>query len=230
MFNLEPADIVLTISTGEDLFSRVKRWAIGPAFHVFMYMGRLVLLRDGYSGEVFNVPMIFESNGRGVVLGSLSRHYGEQVIVMRITESWELYTLPSTHITKTSAHLHGKKGYWTGQPCTQYREHIPQLLNEAIKLAGDPQAYYDYLCVARSIIPRIIYEKLGVPLWLIPEPLKYKRDLYQICSEAILEISIRAGIPLLRDDIVPLPGDFFNSPKLRLVWAGELSDEKGEEK
>lgn len=192
-FELEPADIVLTINTGEDSFSRVKRWAIGPVDHVYMYMGRLGLLKSGYSGEILNVPMIFESNGRGAVLGSLTNRYGEQVVVIRIWESWKM-----------------EKGL---------------LLNEAIKLAGDPQAYYDYLCIGRSLIPRIIYEKLGVPLWLIPEPLRYQRDPWQICSEAILEISIRAGIPLLRDDIVPLPGDFFSSPILRPVWSGELSEE-----
>jgi len=205
MFNLEPADIILSLNTRGDLFSRVKRWAIGLFDHIFMYMGELGVIKEGYSGELLNVPMLFESDGRGVVLGSLSSRYGEQVVVMRITE---LRLKPRSRGIDKAFHM----------------EHISKLLQEAIKLASDRQAYYDYFCVVHSIIPRIIYEKLGIPLELIPGWLRYQRDPYQICSEAILEISTRAGIPFLRDDIVPLPGDFFDSPVLKPVWEGELNE------
>ncbi|GAI16399.1 unnamed protein product, partial [marine sediment metagenome] len=173
-----------------DPFSRVKRWLAGPYEHVFMYMGRLSLLREGHSSELWNVPLLFESNGRGVVLQSLSNRYDQEVVVMRL--------LPA------------------------YRERIPQVLDEAIKLASDSQSYYDYLCIVRFAIPRLIFEKLGLPM-----PLKYHRDPWHICSEAVNEVFIRGGIPdLLFLEDVPLPSDFVTDSLLsEKVWAGSLSEE-----
>jgi len=99
---------------------------------------------------------------------------------------------------------------------------IPRVLEEAIKLASDNQAYYDYLCIVRFAIPRLICEKLGLPM-----PLKYHRDPWHICSEAVNEVFIRGGIPdLLYLEGVPLPGDFVtDSLLLKEVWAGSLSEE-----
>jgi len=102
------------------------------------------------------------------------------------------------------------------------QDKIPRVLEEAIKLAGDPQAYYDYLCIVRFAIPRLICEKLGIPM-----PLKYQRNPAMICSEACAEVFIRGGIPdLLFLEGVPLPGDFVSdSLLLKKVWAGSLSEE-----
>ena len=99
---------------------------------------------------------------------------------------------------------------------------IPRVLEEAIKLASDPQSHYDYLCIVRFAIPRLICEKLGVPM-----PLKYQRDPWHICSEAVNEVFIRGGIPdVLLVEGVPLPGDFVSdSLLLKKVWAGSLSEE-----
>jgi len=99
---------------------------------------------------------------------------------------------------------------------------IPRVLEEAIKLASDSQSYYDYLCIVRFAIPRLICEKLGLPM-----PLKYHRDPWHICSEAVNEVFIRGGIPdLLYLEGVPLPGDFVtDSLLLKEAWAGSLSEE-----
>jgi len=99
---------------------------------------------------------------------------------------------------------------------------IPRVLEEAIKLASDNQAFYDYLCIVKFAIPRLICEKLGLPM-----PLKYHRDPWHICSEAVNEVFIRGGIPdLLFLEGVPLPGDFVtDSLLLKEVWAGSLSEE-----
>ncbi len=99
---------------------------------------------------------------------------------------------------------------------------IPRVLEEAIKLASEPSAYYDYLCIVRFVLPRLICEKLGIPM-----PLKYHRDPWHICSEALNEVFIRGGIPdLLYLESVPLPGDFVSdSLLLRKGWAGSLSEE-----
>jgi len=99
---------------------------------------------------------------------------------------------------------------------------IPRVLEEAIKLASDPQSYYDYLCIVQFAIPRLIFEKLGIPL-----ALKWHRDPAMICSEACAEVFIRGGIPdLLLLEGVPLPGDFVSdSLLLKQVWAGILTEE-----
>ena len=101
------------------------------------------------------------------------------------------------------------------------RKRIPRVLEEAIKLASDSQSYYDYLCIVRFAIPRLIFEKLGLPM-----PLKYHRDERQVCSEAVNEVFIRGGLPdLLYLEDVPLPGDFVTqSVMLEQVWAGTLSE------
>ena len=101
------------------------------------------------------------------------------------------------------------------------RKRIPRVLEEAIKLASEPQSYYDFLCIVRFAIPRLICEKLGLPM-----PLKYHRDPWHICSEAVNEIFIRGGLELLYLEDVPLPGDFVTvSLLLEEVWAGSLSEE-----
>lgn len=190
---LEPADILISINKGKDPYSVIKRWALGNHYsHVLMYMGRLGIERGGYiSSYDWTVPMLFESNGRGVVLQSLSNRYGQEVVIMRLKSEHD-------------------------------RKRIPYVLDEAIKLASDTQAYYDYLCIVKYAIPRLICEKLGIPM-----PLKYHRDQWHICSEAVYEVFYRARLV----DIIPaycippLPNDFVtNSPLLKVVGRVTLSE------
>ncbi len=192
-FKLEPVDILVTVNQRQDPISTVKRWLIGPYDHVLMYMGRLGLSRSGYSSSYLtNVPFLFESNGRGVVLQSLSNRYGQEVVVMRLKSE------------------HDKK-------------RIPHVLDEAIELASKPQSYYDYLCIIKFVLPRIIFEKLRLPM-----PLSWHRDERQICSEACFEVFYRAKlVDILRPYCTPpLPGDFVtDSPLLEEAQRGILSDE-----
>ena len=107
---------------------------------------------------------------------------------------------------------------------TKYKRRISQVLREAIKLASDERSYYDYFCVVKYIIPRIIWEKLHLPLGKMP--LAWHRDSRQICSEALLEICLRAGVPVLPDGVAPLPGDFVTDSGLLVeVGTGSLSEE-----
>lgn len=191
-FKLEPGDILVNVNVRSDPFSIVKRWFVGPYEHVFMYMGRLGLSRSGHSSSYLtNVPFLFESNGRGVVLRSLSSRYGEKVAVMRLKAE------------------HDKR-------------RIPRVLIEAIELASSFQSYYDYLGIVSWVLPRIICEKLGLPM-----PLSWHRDERQICSEAVFEVFYRARlVDILPFNVIPLPGDFVTaSPLLKEVWRGKLSED-----
>lgn len=150
-FKLEPGDILVNVNHRHGPFSIIKRWAVGPYEHIFMYMGRLTPLREGlgvpYLADMPVVPMLFESNGRGVVLQSLSNRYGQEAVILRLKSEFD-------------------------------RKRIRHVLDEAIKLASYPQSYYDYLCIIRFVLPRIIFEKLRLPM-----PLSWHRDERQICSE-----------------------------------------------
>ena len=189
-FKLQPGDILVNVNYKNDPWSRIRRWAVGPHSHVFLYMGKLRLIVHRKQGRILRFPMLFESNARGVVLQSLSNRYGQEVIVMRLRQ--------------------------------KYQKRIPHTLTEAVKLASDPQAYYDYLCVIRFILPRVICEKLHLPI-----PLSWHRDPKQICSEAVYEVCYRGGLKkILPTGIVPLPGDFVtDSPLLEEVGCVILSQE-----
>lgn len=187
---LEPGDVLVKVNDGKDWKSVTERWALGcPYDHVFFYMGQMQLV---VSGVLLTHPMLFESNGRGVVLQSLSNRYGQKVVVMRLRSGYD-------------------------------RRYLVRVLEEAIKLASDPQSHYDYMCIVQYILPRLIAQKLGLPL-----PVKWHRDAFQVCSEAVFEVFVRGGLPdvLLAYSMPPLPGDFVtNTLLLKEVDRGILSAE-----
>lgn len=187
-FKLQPVDILVNVNRKNDPWSRIRRWAVGPHSHAFLYMGKLRIVVHRRQGKILRFPMLFESSGRGVGIQNLSNRYGQEVVVMRL-----------------------KAEYW---------KKIPRILTEAIKLASDPHAYYDYTVITLHIIPKVILEKLHLPI-----PLRYQRDERMICSEAALEVFLRARVPVLPKNVVPLPGDFVTSTLLEEVWVGKLCEE-----
>ncbi len=188
-FKLEPGDVLVNANLRKDPWSIIKRWAMGsPYEHVFMYLGKVRIITSPEQHQTLRFPFLFESNGRGAVIQSLSNRYGQEVVVLRL-----------------------KRGY---------RQVIPKVLKEAVKLASDSQSYYDYYAIARWVLPRIIMGKLHLPI-----PLAWHRDERQICSEACAEIFWRAKLRILPKNIVPLPSDFVYSPLLEEVWRGQLSEE-----
>lgn len=194
-FELQTGDVLVNVNDRDDCLSRIKRWGIGPYDHVFLYMGKMEFFTfRKQQHKVLKVPMIFESNGRGVYLRQLSERYGEKVAVMRLK----------------SAHDQGR---------------VPYVLLAAIDLASSRQAYYDYLCIPLNIIPRVFNEKFGMPI-----PLKYHRNEWHVCSEAVNEVFIRGKLTDILSPLClpPLPGDFVvDSPLLEEVQRGVLSPEWG---
>lgn len=188
---LESGDILVNINNRHDPWAMIKRWAIGPYEHVFMYMGKVGIQKEPTASFLIAIPMLFESNGRGVAIQSLSNRYGQKVVVLRLKSR------------------HDKR-------------RIPHVLDEAIRLASNPQSYYDYFAIARWVIPRILREKFHLPI-----PLAWHRDERQICSEAVFEIFYRAKLVdiLPSNCIPPMPGDFVtDSALLEQVWSGKLSE------
>lgn len=193
-FKLEPVDVCVNINGRRDPFSSFKRWAMGsPYDHVFVNLGPMVLGVPTVPGAVqvaWQIPMLFESNGNGVIIEPLARRYGQMVAVMRLISEFD-------------------------------RRRIPVVIQEAVKLAQDPQAQYDYRCITEYVLPRLLCQKLGLPI-----PLKYHRDRMMICSEASFEIFYRAKlVDILRANCVPpMPGDFVtDSPLLEEVHRGILT-------
>ena len=144
-FKLQSGDTLVEVNEKGDPFNRVKRWALGsPYDHVFLYLG---YLRYRTFSEKF--PLLFESEGRGVGIKGLSYRYGHRVLVLR---------LDVENLEDVCRELH----------------RVELLLDEAVRMAADTQAYYDYLCIARNILPRLLYEKLGIPVQLLPPFLQYR--------------------------------------------------------
>ncbi|MBA7693628.1 hypothetical protein ES703_102216 [subsurface metagenome] len=190
-FRLNRGDILVNVNRRHDPLSSIKRWAAGPYEHIFMYMGKVGLYLNRRQPRLIRIPMLFESDGDGVILESLSSRYGQEVVVLRLKSELD-------------------------------RRRIPRVLEEGVKLAEDPQAKYDYMCIVKYIIPRLIFEKLRLPL-----AVKYHRDPLKVCSEAVWEVFDRARLVdiLLPYCVPPMPGDFItDSPLLELAWEGKLSE------
>jgi len=189
-FKLIPGDILVNVNGSNAPISVIKRWALGSEYnHCFLYLGKVRIIVDPRQNMTLRFPLLFESNGRGVVIQALSNRYGQEVVVMRLKP--------------------------------EYQGKIPRVLKEAVKLASDERARYDYTIISLHIIPKLILEKLHLPI-----PLRYNRDKLMICSEAVMESFIRAKlVDILPKRVVPLPGDFIDSPFLEKLWAGSLSEE-----
>lgn len=142
------------------------------------------------------VELLCESSGRGVAVQQLSNRYEREVVVMRSRQYLSL-------------------------PTEIYSRLINKVISEAIKLASEPKAYYDYYCIVRFVLPRLLVEK--VPFLAPFIPVRWQRNQVHVCSEAIWEIYHRAGYTLMPGDMVPMPGDFVDhAPELYEVGRGWL--------
>jgi hypothetical protein len=155
---------------------------------------------------LFLIPLVYESRGRGVYIASMLPQTGRPAVVMR------------------PAALQPEN--W---PIIE--QDINKLLKTAFRIAADEKHFYDYLAIVHSVLPRVIAEKLP---WL-PLPVKYHRDIFMICSEAVAELWWRNDTLVLPDDwqdadgihagSIPLPGDFAKSPILRYMGKGKLMED-----
>ena len=83
-------------------------------------------------------------------------------------------------------------------------------------LADRPESHYDFFGIAKFLLPRFLFERLGIPFeW-------YKADKRFICSELVWQAYRDAGHPILTDKKMPLPSDFASEDKLEKVWEGKI--------
>jgi len=192
-FQLQPGDVLVNVNDRGDPLSVAKRWALSSPYE-HVFM---------YLGKV------------GIFVNRRQRR------ILRFPMLFE--SAGRGGVLQSLSNRFGQQVVVMRLKSEHDRKRIPYVLDEAIKLASDPQAYYDYLCIVKFILPRLICEKLGLPV-----PLKYHRDPWHVCSEAVFEVFYRAKLVdiLLPFCVPPLPGDFVtDSLLLEQVWAGILSEE-----
>lgn len=73
LIELKPCDVLVCINDRQDTFSKVKRWAMGRYEHVEMYLGV----------EFADIPILIESDNRGVVIQNVAHQDGRHVRAMR---------------------------------------------------------------------------------------------------------------------------------------------------
>ena len=96
------------------------------------------------------------------------------------------------------------------------------VIANAINLASDERAAYDYPVIIMSCIPRVL--KTLLPC--LPIPVKYCRDIIVMCAEGVAECYWRAWILILPTSRVPLPPDFAKpSEVLEVVGEGRLMED-----
>lgn len=189
---LQSLDILVTINDRNDPFSRFKRWMMGPYDHVGLYLGMMGMgaSRPYYSGDTPPENIEFPAVFESVGRGILIRDLRS----------------------------------WTGRKVAVMRILVPDIVEyhraiyaQAIGLASMYGSYYDYPAIIRWAIPRIILQKLGLPV-----PQTWQRDERHICSEAVYSVIEKSGLDILPDTQVPLPGDFIESYRLHEADRGYI--------
>jgi len=73
LIELQACDVLVCLNNRQDTFSKIKRWAMGRYEHVEMYLG------VGFT----DIPLLVESDNRGVVIQNVAHQDGRRVVVMR---------------------------------------------------------------------------------------------------------------------------------------------------
>ena len=183
-FKLESMDFLVNVNRGQDPMSVIKRWAVGEYSHVFAYLPLYAGVPQ-YARKMPSNPRLYVPV-RGLLLqhSFLYESSGRGVVIQSLSNRYGQEVV----VMRLKS---------------EFRDRIPLIVEEAIKLASDSQSFYDYFCIPLNIVPRVFHDKFGMPI-----PVKYQRNEQMVCSEACAEPCWRAKVPVLPEDVVPLPGDF----------------------
>jgi hypothetical protein len=164
------------------LLFKPQGWGpLTPLVRALIGYGHIALY---YSETKRGLPLIIESIGRGVMVRSLYTYSGQTVRLMRAT-------------------------------CSD--EKALEIAKQAERLADNPASWYGYLDIPRFVIPKLILVKVGA--WLPPKwqtalnqlAGSYRRNQFYICSELVDTAYQKAGVPLLKENTIPLPDDIARS-------------------
>lgn len=176
--DLKPGDVLLFSATGWGILTPLVRLCVTWG-HAAIY----------YTETKRGLPLIIESTGRGVTIGTLLRYSGQTIYIMRPVE--ELY---GPLAAKAAERLADNPGSWYGYWDIP-RFVIPKLI--LAKLGG--------------FLPAKIKLCLGLLAYT------YHRNSFYICSELVEQAYRNAGYPLFEEWTIPLPDDIADSPNLRAV-------------
>lgn len=92
------------------------------------------------------------------------------------------------------------------------------IIAQAIMLVSKPTSYYDFLTIARSFIPRLLWQRFP----FLPINPYYVRDSMFICTELVAECFWRVCIDVLPENVCPMPKDFLDSKWLVKQGEGRI--------
>lgn len=112
---------------------------------------------------------------------------------------------------------------YSGRQAVILRYSIPWMARNAamraVWISRCQSAKYDYKALADVAIPRVLAQKMGLRL-----PKLWRRNDRYICSELVLQAYQDVGVDLgcTPQHQIALPGDFLNSPALKIVYRGKI--------
>jgi len=190
-FKLQPCDVLVNINDRTDCFSRAKRWAVGPYDHVFLYMGQLGLYATRRQPRLLKVPMLFESNGRGVCLRQLLEWYGAQVAVMRLISEHDRRRIP--HVLRAAIELASDEQAYYDYLCIPLHI-IPRILHEKFGMPIPVKYHRNEQQVCSEAVYEVFY-RAGLievlPQGVVPLPGDFVTDSLQL--EEVWRGSLSAG-------------------------------------
>jgi len=173
---LESADIILYVNDRKDWFSTFKRWASGRYEHVSMYIGKF-----------HDIPMLYESDGRGVVIQNVAHQTGRSVVIMRP----EITQIQKNKVIKTAFDIASSdKSYYDYFAIV--KSAIPRLLKEKFSFLPVPSQYIRDAMMICSEATAEPFWRNGIeilPQDVIPLPIDYYTSpiLKYVCEGKLLE-------------------------------------------
>jgi len=168
-FKLESADILVTVNDRQDPFSVAKRWCVGPYNHVFMYLGEVGILVSRRQHRILRFPMLFESNGRGVVIQSLPNRYGQKVVVMRLKSEHDRRRIPVI-LQEAIKLASDAKSYYDYYAIVRWV--LPRILREKFHLPIPMAWQRDAYQICSEAVTEVLLRSslIPFPYWDVPLP------------------------------------------------------------
>jgi len=140
-----------------------------------------------YIGKFHDIPMVYESDGRGVVIQNLTHQTGKQVLVMRSTLGQEA----KRRVIAKAIEIASRDGAYYDYFAVVY-SCIPRILKEKFPFLPIPSHYVrDKMMICSEAIAEAFWEnKIPVlPQGIVPLPEDFKTSkiLHQVLQGSLLK-------------------------------------------